>query len=1133
MAAKDPLSLISALEEAADTRRWKETSIRNNTNENENSRNAVSGWYQKQSDQIYSAINSKYSKLEASYKSLQDNLYKKAESFVAENQKLRDIYAQNYRFPRDCDVHYLNRLYEMIMTDTKESFLNKTFHKNGYYAQNKMISDFVAYAAKTIRYYSDIAAQIEPERRKELHALLDELEKEKVRKEAEYSQVYETRKADLERSRKAAKTDFYDNPAVCNFRVNMAAANAGLGYAQEEWTSYSPKRTPGTEYGIGSLLRNYGIVDTTILAELKAYAPEYCKEKGYTIPNVFKAQEGLNLFVKYDDRSKEKVYETVQLFILQKLRVNPTNRVNVFFADPNDRGKNLGCLAAPNEANREIGISVENEKDKIVQLLESLVHQIDEITQLCGTDKTVYNYNKNHPNSIKETVLVLCDVENCLPPEKLGLLKTVYKNGAGCGISIIITSRLDGVAELNTFFKTSGEGGWKFLMDVPTVYLTMTQRSCFFVKGRESSDFYPERICGYHRQFLADYRKNYAESIKVDNTFSALRSELTVECENDKERRYGKAFNGIRLPIMIDTAKNTVCRDFVIGTENSMHTLITGGTGSGKSRFLQMIISSIIMNYHPDDVELWLIDCKKVEFKKFLDLRPQHVRMVSLERTQEFTFAFLDYLHEFAQNRTKLFMEADVSNIKDYREKMDDPYCMPRVVIIIDEFHAITANVNLDMKYRQILEDALSEYRNLGISFIFSDQSVSGLKGLTEKGRQQLHNRVAMKNSISEMRETLQLLADNYQPETLSAMEKSEGKGEFWWNRNINAKYRNVFITDEQQEQLIEEIINNGQIAKKDAKVILVNGNERSGYQTESVRPDVKKLSAPDSRELLFTVGVPTTLDEIFSFRILQKYNHNIMIAGRDSHLTIDVMISMIRSVAESGSARVMVFADEMDENIDELRDGLERNRLDENVTFYSDYGDICRQINEYENMIRSKHPLAVKTLVFWLGIGDLYEEFKRFPAKKEDSVKPKNGGFLLSDDSGALNDPQLQAMAESMGISVAEALMFMSDSGDGRAPAEEDEDFCYNAVDDMFRLFELGGKFGLFNVVSFEYSNDMKRLKGFNREHFIHSIAFSMSRDESVEFGFRTAAAELNEGLTALYTDGIKTNTFKPYKNT
>lgn len=156
-----------------------------------------------------------------------------------------------------------------------------------------------------------------------------------------------------------------------------------------------------------------------------------------------------------------------------------------------------------------------------------------------------------------------------------------------------------------------------------------------------------------HEAFLARYRAEAAESRRVENRFSLRAAEMRLSPQTEEEKRLGLGFSGVRLPVFIDTARNEICREFILGTENSQHMLVTGGTGSGKSRLLHSIIASIVMNYHPDDVELWLIDCKKVEFGLFLRMRPQHVRMVSLERPREFAFAFFDYLQDFAKERTQ------------------------------------------------------------------------------------------------------------------------------------------------------------------------------------------------------------------------------------------------------------------------------------------------------------------------------------------------------------------------------------------------------------------------------------------------------------------------------------------------
>ncbi len=56
-----------------------------------------------------------------------------------------------------------------------------------------------------------------------------------------------------------------------------------------------------------------------------------------------------------------------------------------------------------------------------------------------------------------------------------------------------------------------------------------------------------------------------------------------------------------------------------------------GVQGSGKSTLLHTLISSIIATMHPDDVELWLIDFKMVEFSRYIRFCPPHVRRVILQ----------------------------------------------------------------------------------------------------------------------------------------------------------------------------------------------------------------------------------------------------------------------------------------------------------------------------------------------------------------------------------------------------------------------------------------------------------------------------------------------------------------------
>ncbi len=1095
------------------------------------------------------------------------------------NEKLLQKYGQiPSTVPQKPDLKVLFDLYDKIMTDTAESFLKKALKKDGYYSQNDMIADFLKLSADAIAYLTyeintmlprncnaEIQTAMNAAQAVRKKAVADAMSSERaaqqskaaaLRKNEQKRQAAEAKQQkDLEEIKKLQQTyladeqtkilaasrkkdALFETPLVTAFSSRVKAALTDSGCFEQDWENYAYDRSSATCFSWGKICVPVTTESKPLRVALAQKIPSFCKGDFFKVPLLLENGQVYKVYTQYEASTKAQIYCHIQAFILQKLRCNPANHINVYFADPNDRGQNIGVLNAAKEENEAIGIKMQNAKDGIRDLMKELVAQIDDVNSRLGSCNSVFEFNHSFDRKIKETVLVLCDVQNCIEPDTLPLLKVIWQNALRCGISILLTS-VAPPSRLSQFYPNITTD-WSFIGDNEMYGIVYCGNAKTIKCKTVKYQYELTAIHDCHSRFLRQYRQSYAESKKINNLFLPLSGKLGLGELSEEQKRYGRAYNGIRLPIMIDTEQNTICRDFIIGTENSQHTLITGGTGSGKSRFLQMIISSVIMNYHPDDVELWLIDCKKVEFKKFIELRPPHVRLVSLERTQDFTFAFLDYLSEFASKRTKELMANGVTNIKDYRRVKNDPYCMPRVVIIIDEFHAITTNVNMDLKYRQMLEDALSEYRNLGISFIFSDQSVSGLKGLTEKGRQQLYNRVAMKNSLSEMKETLQLLSSNYAPETFEQMEKSEGYGDFWWNRNPNTRYKNIYIDDATEEALVKQILSKKAEIKQDTKIILVDGNERSKFNEQQVKAHLlsAQSNSYDTSAVQFCVGVPTTLDDVFSFKLQQKYNNNVLIAGQDTKMTVDVILAMVKSLSVTRDSRVIIFADSTNDCYRILRRNISAIKTNVPIELYDDYAKICETINELHSLVKAKSPLAKQTLVFWLGLPDMYDEFCVSPpkptnmgAKQGKKTADKNEGFVISDPSAVLKDPQLAEMAGNLGVTVEEMLSFFADDADN-SESNTNEDMCYNATQDVLELFAMGGKYGLFHVVSLEHSSDTRKIKGFNTEQFIHKIAFCMSKDASVEWGFRSAAAELTEGLTALYTNGINQNIFKPYIN-
>jgi S-DNA-T family DNA segregation ATPase FtsK/SpoIIIE len=159
------------------------------------------------------------------------------------------------------------------------------------------------------------------------------------------------------------------------------------------------------------------------------------------------------------------------------------------------------------------------------------------------------------------------------------------------------------------------------------------------------------------------------------------------------------------------------------------HLLIAGATGSGKSVCMNTIIISLISRFSPDELELILVDPKRVEFSAYESL-PHLVRPVITEPT--LVVPALQWVVREMEKRYKTMAPARVRNIAGYNEKMEEQgkKKMPYLVVIIDELADImlTSGVDAELSLARIAQ--LS--RAVGIHTVIATQrpSVNVITGM-------------------------------------------------------------------------------------------------------------------------------------------------------------------------------------------------------------------------------------------------------------------------------------------------------------------------------------------------------------------------------------------------------------------
>lgn len=302
--------------------------------------------------------------------------------------------------------------------------------------------------------------------------------------------------------------------------------------------------------------------------------------------------------------------------------------------------------------------------------------------------------------------------------------------------------------------------------------------------------------------------------IEIGNTNSvpiSLRSLLSTKAwtQNDYEIPLIMGLDIQGKPIITDLAK-------------APHLLIAGATGSGKSVCMSTLILSLLYKFKPDELELVLIDPKRVEFGLFRTI-PHLIHSVVTDAKP--AVQVLNWVVKEMERRYEVLAEKQVRNIAGYNEKakVDGFKKMPFTVVIIDEL------ADLMMTSKGEAEGALARIaqlsRAVGIHTIVATQrpSVNVITGIIKAN---FPTRVAFQVSSNVDSRTI---LDSKGAESLL------GKGDFLFNPPGIARLIRIqspMVEDHEIMSVVEHI--SGQRLPEfrvDLKSIPASGEDMSGSQ--------------------------------------------------------------------------------------------------------------------------------------------------------------------------------------------------------------------------------------------------------------------------------------------------------------
>ncbi|MEZ5315495.1 MAG: DNA translocase FtsK 4TM domain-containing protein [Chlamydiales bacterium] len=192
---------------------------------------------------------------------------------------------------------------------------------------------------------------------------------------------------------------------------------------------------------------------------------------------------------------------------------------------------------------------------------------------------------------------------------------------------------------------------------------------------------------------------------------------------------YQRSHKKAHIPLLLGKIVNG--NDIWTDLTKMPHLIIAGATGSGKSVCINTIVMSLVMNAHPNEIKIVMIDPKKVELTAYTHLPHMLAPVITEPRGSA---AALNWLVKEMERRYEIFRQLGIRNIHGFNTRkihrqledsldLDIPDQLPYIVVIIDELADLmmVSSSDIETPIARIAQMA----RAVGIHMILATQRPS------------------------------------------------------------------------------------------------------------------------------------------------------------------------------------------------------------------------------------------------------------------------------------------------------------------------------------------------------------------------------------------------------------------------
>jgi DNA segregation ATPase FtsK/SpoIIIE, S-DNA-T family len=402
----------------------------------------------------------------------------------------------------------------------------------------------------------------------------------------------------------------------------------------------------------------------------------------------------------------------LQALVLRLATATRPGTVRFALADPVGQGRHLSAfLRLPLPL--RVGSGVAARPLEIGALLTTLTDRVLEVTQqrLTNVYDSVEAYNAATTGAlVPYHVLVLAGFPAGVDDQSAELLSSLARNGPRAGLYILAT--LDPGQPMPRGFDLAALTALSTNLGLdPNGELTWDDPDF----GRSSIE--PDQMPSASRANpWLDAVGAAASSAARDLPFGRIAA-------GSGPRWTGVTTDGLDVQIGVDSRGEP--QRFVMGVRGVHHGLVGGDVRMGKTNLLHVLISQLALAYAPEELELYLLDFKEVEFDAYLTERLPHARAITSRTDREFGLSMLRRFHDEINRRARLCREARVTDLPDYRRATGQ--VMPRALVIMDEFQVLFSEEDrLAREAGRLLADIAKRGAAFGLHLLLATQSPGG-----------------------------------------------------------------------------------------------------------------------------------------------------------------------------------------------------------------------------------------------------------------------------------------------------------------------------------------------------------------------------------------------------------------------